>query len=763
MLKSLPLAISSKIMRNRWLLLLLTVFILSFSIPGLFKLKVTVNMGDFFIDGDPILESQKRFEKLFSNNDFVGVLVESEDIFSRETLNTIKEVGYRLKSEISIAEDLISITELASPFKSNENLRFDNFKLLTDENTLNSFIDKSMENRLLNGVLISSNKKQAWIILKIAPYSDIKSESSLFEVGEKAYSIVRSFEVEGIRLIATGVPVYAFRKEVEMMQDLRGILVVGFIVALILSIIIFKSPQGVLGTLLLLSTSVITVFGIQGWLGISTDSAFISVPILLSMGVSIGYAIHINRYFSICFDMTGDRSQSVIKAVQNCFIPILFTAVTTIIALLSFILIKIKPVKWVGYTSAMCILAVYIFSMILFPVILSIGKNNLEQTNSLVKTHSFEPLLRRFSYWVINRQKVIFCFFAIVLIISSVGLSKVHIDFNAQKMMGNKLQHMKDQDYIGKSELGTSDTLDLVIVLPEYSFKEPSNIVLLEELNTFLLTLPLVKKSSSLSGSIKDFNWLYNRQNEDKYIIPDKKGLLRGLLTVFQRVSPDYLHSWVSRDYSTARVFIELSGFSSKEIGNNIKQIDSFINANFPDSTEYFYSGSTYQMAVMNQYITKGLVTSVLTAMLLIAIIMIIVFKSLKLGLIAMIPNILPVLVAGGIMGLFNIPLEFVTMTVVPLIIGLAVDDTIHLLLSLREEIKRTGDFEISIKRSFSVVGTAITETTIILCATFLIFTFSKVNSIIYMGILSCSGMLAAYLADIFVSPLLIRRIKKQL
>ena len=153
-------------------------------------------------------------------------------------------------------------------------------------------------------------------------------------------------------------------------------------------------------------------------------------------------------------------------------------------------------------------------------------------------------------------------------------------------------------------------------------------------------------------------------------------------------------------------------------------------------------SGSTYQMAVMNQYITRGLIRSILTALLMITILMVAVFKSLKLGLASMIPNVFPVLVVGGIMGLAGIPLEFVTMTVAPMIMGLAVDDTIHLVYHLKRDLKKSGDYAASIRHTFVNVGAAITETTVILCITFLVFTVSRVNSIVNMGLISFGAAL---------------------
>ncbi len=207
-------------------------------------------------------------------------------------------------------------------------------------------------------------------------------------------------------------------------------------------------------------------------------------------------------------------------------------------------------------------------------------------------------------------------------------------------------------------------------------------------------------------------------------------------------------------------MFIELSECSSREIEGIFGEVDRLVEELFPVGTDHVMSGSTYQMAVMNQYITRGLIRSILTALLMITLLMVVVFNSLKLGLAAMIPNVFPVLVAGGIMGFARIPLEFVTMTVAPMIMGLAVDDTIHLVYHLKRDLKKSGDYAASIRHTFVNVGTAITETTAILCLTFLVFTVSRVNSIVNMGLITCVGMLAAYLADLFVTPVLIRWMK---
>jgi predicted RND superfamily exporter protein len=316
---------------------------------------------------------------------------------------------------------------------------------------------------------------------------------------------------------------------------------------------------------------------------------------------------------------------------------------------------------------------------------------------------------------------------------------------------------MQEQVLVSRSQIAVNDSLDLVLSMSPDSFRKTGAVKSLELLEHRLESLPLVKRTSSLAGLVREINYVMHGRNPEHDMVPDKANSLQGLYTLAEGFLPDKLREWVTHNYSDTRVFIELSEFSSREIEGIMEQTDRLVEELFPEGTDHFMSGSAFQMAVMNQYITRGLIRSILTALLMITLLMVVLFKSLKLALSAMIPNVFPVLIAGGIMGFARIPLEFVTMTVAPMIMGLAVDDTIHLVYHLRRDLKRSGDYAVSIRHTFMNVGTAITETTVILCLTFLVFTVSRVNSIVNMGLITCAGILAAYLADLFVTPVLIR------
>lgn len=759
------LSFGNGVLKYRWLVLAATVILSAAALPGLFNLDISVSIEDFFLEDDPVLKNQKKFQQTFHGNDFVGVLVESNDVFSRKSLETIKLVGDRLMKEVPLAKNTTSLAKFKDYFKRGRKLRFKEERLISTDREIAAFKKYwTGDESLVKGILFSTDCRQAWVQLTVLPYPERDKwpgkMDPLSAVGKSAYDTVSSIKTDNIRLTATGVPVYAYRKQTEMTEDLARVLAFGAVAAFFLALILLQSIQGVLGTMLIIAFSDIIIFGVQGWLGISMDSAFIGVPVMLAMGVSIGYTVHISRFFSLHYNKSGDRRASIIFALQKSGKPILFTAFTTIVALLSFLLVEIKPIQWVGLTSAFSILSVLILSIFFFPVIISFGKKR-NSTRKPVKKYDFiQPVLRHFSYQVGRKPGLIIIIFLLITTGAFFGISQLKVDFNAEKLTGTKLQHMKDQIRIGKSKIATNDTMDLVLTFPEKSLKKQEYLKNIEILQRKINALPLVKKTSSLTGPIGTLNYFIKYKNKEYKRVPDKKEDFNLILSVLEQYAPDILKTWTAKDYSTARVFIELSQFSSLQIETNIKSINEYVTEIFPPGTDHYFSGATYQMAAMNQYITKGLVRSILTALVMITLLMMLVFRSIRLGLVAMIPNVFPVLVAGGVMGFLNIPLEFVTMTVAPMIMGLAVDDTIHLLSHLKDDMEQSDDFGLSVTRTFATVGSAITETTIILCVTFLLFSVSKVNNFVNMGLISCAGIFAAYLADIFVTPILIKKLK---
>jgi len=177
----------------------------------------------------------------------------------------------------------------------------------------------------------------------------------------------------------------------------------------------------------------------------------------------------------------------------------------------------------------------------------------------------------------------------------------------------------------------------------------------------------------------------------------------------------------------------------------------------FPDVTVTAV-GNIPQYTTMMQYLVRGQMQSFLISVLIIAIILMIAFQSVRVGLIGLIPNLMPAIFVGGFMGWMGIPLDMMTATLIPMMLGMAVDDTIHFFNHSKLEYDRTPDYSVAIRRTFRVVGVAIVTTSIITSAVFASFATSVCAMCFNFGVLAVIGILSALLADLFITPLLVKK-----
>jgi len=750
--------LGNTIVRYRIILITVILIIGTIASIGLKDLKTSVSISNLFLEDDKVIIDQKEFDSIFGNSDFVGVLVESEDVFSEETMSLIQSISDDLLNEIELIDSASSIYNFADEL---------------DSESLERTRD-SLDLRLsVRGNLYSEDYKQAWILCSLKTYPDkdtwTETNDPSYLVGESVMKIVEKYQAQGASILATGVPVLEYRKTVEMLRDLIIVIGLAALIAVILIIFIIRSIPGVLGALLVIGVSITSVFGVMGWLDMTVDTTFMLIPILLSIAVSIGYTIHIFNFFKRNLILTGEKKNSVVYAIKETGWPIMFTAFTTISALLSFLLVPITAIQWVGLISAISISVVYVLSMLLFSALISLGKEHPEQikqaekiTDSGEGIDRIEKLMGKYSEVVMQKGKLLTVIFIVIILISCFGISKLRVDLNTRQMMGDKLQHAIDQNYISDSSIGTTNAYSIALQFSEKN--DALTVEVLEKVDELVKLIDqydFVKRTTSANDIIKEVNMIRHRNSDDYYKIPEKDSQIRGLVLYAKRAMKGTMDSWIDEDNKTLRILVQMNDVSTLKTKAHIDKLNTEINRFFPEENyknfEYLLTGGVIQLSIMNQYITQGLVQSVLTALIVISIMMMIVFKNFKLGLIAMIPNITPVIITGGLMGFMGEPLEFVTMTIAPMVMGLAVDDTIHFINHVKLDYARTGSYDRSIKNSFIKVGRALILANIILCATFSAFMTSSVHSMVNMGIYMVIAMLSALIADFTVTPFIIK------
>jgi predicted RND superfamily exporter protein len=579
----------------------------------------------------------------------------------------------------------------------------------------------------------------------------------MLAVGRRVNEITGQEKYAALHPKTTGLPVVSYDKLKFFAKETPRLFGISLFLTIIVLAVSLRSIRGVIFPLITAVSAMVIIFGIQGYLGIITDPSMIFMPVFLGLAVSIGYSIHVFSYFKRKFFMTGDRRGALVTAVEETGWPLLFSALTTVAALLTFIFIPMRPIRWVGLTAACLVAITYVLTIVLLPCLLSFGKNRephpiYEKKGGRLVERWMEGLGGR----ALNRPGLSVIVFILLSLLCLVGITRFDVSFDVRRTMGLKIPYINRLNTIAGTALGSLYSYDVALEFsnPDEA-KNPENLKKFEQLIDEVKTYPLTKKTSSLLDIIKDMNQVLNAGDPAYYRIPESREMIAQLLLLYENAGGVETEKWVDYDYQRLRLMVEIDDYNSGEANRELQKIKGRAKELFPDA-HVLLIGSLSQYSVMQDYVTWGQIRSFLTALVVIAVLMMLVFGSIKTGLIGMIPNISPALAVGGVMGFAGIPLDMITVTIMPMLLGLAVDDTIHFINHSQLEFNRTGSYRETTQRVFVSVGTALFLTSLVLILSFSAYLFSVAKVYVNLGFLVTAGILAALAADFFITPVLL-------
>ena len=756
--------VAKKILQYRWLLLALLVIVDIFAVSGLKQVHTNDSWDNWFFEDDPITIATEEFEKIFGNNDYVSLLVQADDVFAPQSLHMIRELGQDLLREVPFSTDITSLTEFEFSQGTEEGITIDNLvpePIPTDAAEIERIRSLAFSKDNLINRLFTEDSKQALIVLRLHEYPvgyavEHRREPGM-DVGGKVEHIIRSEKYSAFDIKHVGMPRVAYSKTLYFKKEAGRVIGYALMMALVVLIVMLRTVRGVVVPLVVTISSLITTYGAMGFLGVALESSMMTVPVYLGLAISIGYSIHIFNFFKRKFNETGERREAVLYAVEQTGWPLFFTALTTIGSLLSFNLVKITGVRWVGNASASIAAVVYLFVMILTPVLLSFGNDRKpgkirQAANSMRTDKYFETL----GHWTLKHRKLISVAFVIIVVFFAFGLTKIQITFNPFKTFGTKIPYVKEMWEVSRSPIGSIYAYDVTIKFPEEGLaKLPQNLHNLEIFEHKVKTLQFTKRTSSILDILKDMNRTLHANRESYYRLPEDNDLTAQLLLMYEMSGGSEAEKWLDYEYTRLRLMVELSGFDSGEIERETEFIHRAAAELFPDA-EIGLVGTAIQGAQISNYIARGQLASFILALAVISVLMMLVFRSVKTGLIGMIPNLTPVIIIGGFMGYAGLGLDMANMMIVPMLLGVAVDDTIHLINHIKLEVENRSTYSEAIIHTFRTVGKALFMTTFILLTTFGMYLTSDATMFVNLGMLIGIALFSALIADYTMTPILL-------
>ena len=764
------------------------VVITAAGIAGLTKLKIVDDDSDWMDNAEVLKKSEDRYKALFGNENGIAVLVQAPDVFDPEVLAAIDKLGKRLL-DVPYADRITSLTRLSISKGTDDGMEIVNpfedgipgggkpASEMTDAEKAELAEKKAfiMSRTSLVNNLVSDDCTETWVFLSLFPFKDDFADQYI--VGNAAIPIVESPEFQKnpkFTMKAAGMPYTETEENRVITHETIVRVVSGFIVMLLCLIFLVRSFRGVLVPLLAATLGIGTVLGYSGWFGIKGDSDLLTLPVLLGMALSVGYAIHYINSFKLEFRRTGNRKESVVASVRVTGWPILFTVLTTIASFVSFMGVGIGPLKWLGGISSAVVFIVYVYVILLLPVLYSYGNDTPElktavsqkqiQKEQKIKARldHTDGLYGMFGEKVLHHRIPVLIISAVITVISIFGLFRIRVNMDYVGMMGKKIPFVARLVDIMNSKLGNEYSYNIMIEYPEPdAFKNPEVMKALDTCSEQLGRLRLTKISggkprvSSVTSIVKELNKTLNGDDPAYYTVPDSRDMLTQLLFLYDISGGDGLSDWVSEDYSTSHITVDLREYKAAESERDVTDAQRIAERCFPGA-HVSVIGVIAEYASMNQKLVRGELWSFLGSFIIIAFMLMTAFGSIRTGLIAMIPNVAPVLLTGGLMGFCGFPLDMLTMTVMPMILGMAVDDTIHFTNHVKYEMEQHENYRTAIITSYKEIGRSMASSTLILCAMFLMYMFSPMSMLFRIGLLSIVGLGSALTADYTLTPILL-------
>lgn len=754
------------LLKHRLAFIIGFLLLLAISLVGTKKVYYETSWDSYFIEGDPMLVQTDKFKELFGNDYFVAVLTECENIYTPENLKLLRKLSEELRDSLSYSNGAVSsLTNIEYTLGTEDGMEIT--QIVPEEIPEDSAGIAEIKRRVaakpeFTKNLVTADGRYTWIRVKLRPFPEDsvwKAEGKIspdMQTGTEAARIIEKPEYASLNPKAGGMPYISAEKVKYVNKEMGRIMFMAMICSVVVMILVTRSFRGVVTPVLSAVGGILMTFGLVGYLGLYMDSTNAMVPPILAFAVSIAYNIYLHSFFRREMIQHGKRKEAVIGAIKETGWSILFSGLTTIVALLSFLAVMLRPIRSVGILSALCVAFVLIVVLVISPILLSFGKDKKPKVFERGDTR-FAIWMGNFSGFVLNHSRPIMTVFLILTAIFVVGMFKMEPSFDLERTMGKKVPYIDRVLSMAETPLGSVYSYDLEIEFPNNDdAKKVSNLKKLDSLESILNEYSLTKRVTSILNIVKDLNRTVNENREEFYSVPDSEDQIAQLLLLYENAGGSEATYWMDYDYKYLRVMVEITTYNSNELDIELAEITERAQALFADANVTAV-GNIPQFTKMQQYLVKGQIQSFGISVVLIGVLLMIVFGSVRTGLIGMIPNIAPAIFVGGYLGWTGIPLDMMSATIIPMIIGLSVDDTIHLINHGHVEFNREKNYKNSILRVFRSTGAALVMTTVIMCMTFGCFASSSCIMLFNFGMVVILGLGSALLADLFITPILIR------
>ena len=583
---------------------------------------------------------------------------------------------------------------------------------------------------------------------------------------EAIEGVLAKHDRDDFKLYFAGTPVVTNSLKRAMMRDMGmftrlSVLIIGAVLFLM-----FRRITGVVYPLLIVALALLSTLGLMGYLDRAVKMPTMILPSFI-LAVGVGAAVHIMALFYQALQRTGSKAAALTEALGHSGLAVVMTSLTTAVGLASFATAEVAPISDLGIFASLGVLLALVYTLLLLPALLAVTrirpKKNGRQTGHPAV---FDKILDWITDFSTRRAKGVVIVSLLLIGLGLAGALRLHFSHDLLRWLPRDLPAYLATLKIDKELKGTVSFEVIVDTKKENGLYDPAILKELDRLKGEIDKLEFgdlfVGKVINLSDMLKEIHQALNENRPEFYAIPDDPALIPQEFLLFENSGSDDLEKVVDSRFSKTRFTIKGPFVDMLKYVPLFDRVEKMFRESFKDKAEITITGLGALLVRTLYAAIHSAAKSYLIAFVLITIMMVLLIGRLKIGLLAMLPNLGPIVMIMGIMGWFRLPFDMFTMLIGSIAIGLAVDDTVHFMHNFRRYHTQTGDVTGSIRSTLHTSGRAMLVTSVVLSLGFFIFTQAEMRNVYYFGLLTGITVLLALLADFFMAPALMALVHPQ-
>ena len=782
-----------RVIRYRLAILLMTLVVAGLAVTQLPKLSIATSVESMFTQPDQALTDYQRFRSKFGRDEDIVLLISSSNIFSLEFLTTLKQFHGDLENSLPLLKEVSSLANAPYIEPVDSGVRVGGFldDLPETEEEAQQYRQRGYSYPGFQNLYFTPDGKHAIAIVKTQAVSALSvdglrllgyargvsgaeeppppaEQRSISQVENIAVNgivevVIKEYQTPDFNIAFSGTPVYQYHVEPMVRSNMKKMCIAILIVSVLFMPFLFGRGSGAILPPVTAILGLMLALGLMALLSVRFSLTSSMLPsILLSIGLTA--PIHFMVVYYKHQKRLG-KFRGIIATMKHSGFPITMTSFTTVAGLFSFSFSDIAPIADLVNFTIIGILVILVLTLVSMPAFLSILQvvSGVKKGEADYEASIFNRTLLALGRLGVTRPYLIFSLFLAGTLVAGFSISQLHFSHN-------QLQYFtKDSDFMRQVRLieaqaGGFRALEILIdTQRERGIIDHDLLQAIEQLDTHLRSetdiqgRAYVGRTRSLVDLVKEISCITTGQDQSPCPIPKDDPALAEQFDHMGRIVPEVLRKYTDADLRMGRLTAMMYWKDAAHDVDFIARVREYATTLFDSGVNVVITGVVSINSVIIHAMMSSLAIGYSMGFLLITALMILAIGDVRLGLLAMIPNLLPIIIALGVMGYLDIPLNTYNLIGGSILIGLAVDDTIHFFHNFRRYYLKSGDINFAVSETLGSAGRALMATTLILVSSFWMRLFSDLKVVADFGLVMGIALLVAFLADVVLAPALLR------